>query len=202
MSVGAVPQLPAYFAHAGFRRLSVVEYHKLIEVGILTEHDRVELLEGYMVNKMPQNLPHSNSGTNAEETLRDCLPEGWRLRAGKPITLPDSEPEPDVVLARGDRSTYRNHHPEPRDIGLVIELADSSLVIDRSDMCRIYARSNLPVYWIINVVDRQVEVYTDPRPNDPVPAYATRTDYRPGDTVPLVLDGHPVIQLPVDELLS
>jgi len=202
MSAGTLPQLPAYFAHAGFRRLSVAEYHKLIEVGILSEHDRVELLEGHMVNKMPQNPPHSNSGTNAEETLRDRLPEGWRLRAKKPITLTDSEPEPDIVLARGDWSTYRTRHPGPSDIGLVVEVSASSLVIDRSDMARIYARANLPAYWIINVVDRQVEVYTDPRPADPIPAYATRTDYLPGDSIPLVLDGQPVAQLPVDELLG
>src|SRR5829696_8124204 len=137
MSAGTLPQLPAYFAHAGFRRLSVAEYHRLIEVGILSEHDRVELLEGHMVNKMPQNAPHSNSGTNAEETLGDSLPQGWRLRAEKPITLADSEPEPDIVLARGDRSTYRTRHPGPADIGLVVEVPASSLVIDRSDMARI-----------------------------------------------------------------
>jgi Uma2 family endonuclease len=202
MSARAMPQLPAYFTHRGFRRLSVAEYHKLIDVGILTEGDRVELLEGHMVNKMGQNPPHSNSGTNAEDTLRDLLPQGWRLRAEKPITLPDSEPEPDIVLARGDRSTYRSRHPVPADIGLVVEVSDTSLLIDRSDMGRIYARANLPVYWIINVVDRQVEVYTDPRPADPVPAYAARTDHRSGDSVPLVLDGQTVAAIPVDDLLG
>ena len=202
MSVGTASQLPAYFAHAGFRRLTVAEYHKLINVGILTEHDRVELLEGHMVNKISQSPPHSNSGTNAEESLRDHLPQGWRLRAEKPITLADSEPEPDIVIARGVRSTFSNRHPGPGDIGLVVEVCDSSLAVDRTDMVRIYARANLPIYWIINVVDQQVEVYTGPRPNDTVPSYATRTDYHVGDSVPFLLDGQLVAQLPVADLLG
>jgi len=202
MSVGSIPQLPRYFAHAGFRRLSVAEFHKLIEVGVLTEHDRVELLEGYMVNKMSQNPPHSNSGTNAEETLRDRLPPGWRLRVEKPITLLDSEPEPDIVLARGDRTTFANRHPTTSDIGLVIEISDSSLDVDRSDMARIYARANLPIYWIINVVDQQIEVYSDPRPSDPIPRYANRADFKRGDLAPLVLDGQVISTIPVGDLLG
>jgi hypothetical protein len=84
----------------------------------------------------------------------------------------------------------------------VAEVSDSSLAFDQIDKCRSYARANLPIYWILNLVDRQVEVYTDPRPADPVPSYATRTDYRPGDSVPLVLDGHAVAQTPVDDLLG
>lgn len=130
------------------------------------------------------------------------LPADWELRSEQPITLADSEPQPDLVLARGEYTKYRTRHPGPADIGLVVEVADTSLPVDRNDMGRIYARANLPVYWIINVVDRQVEVYTDPRPADPVPAYAARTDHRPGDSVPLVLDGQNIAQIPVDDLLG
>ena len=169
---------------------------------MLTEEDQVELLEGHMVMKMPPNPPHSNVVSNATEILIVRLPLGWRLRSEQPITLPDSEPQPDFAVVRGDRSTYQSRHPGPPDIGLVVEVCDSSLTIDRIDMVRIYARANLPIYWIINVVDRQVEVYTDPRPNDPVPAYATRTDYRVGDSVPLVPDGQLLTQLPVADLLG
>jgi Putative restriction endonuclease len=84
----------------------------------------------------------------------------------------------------------------------VIEVADASLFFDRSDMGRIYARADLHPYWIINLVDRQVEVYTDPRPNDPVPVYGTRTDYRSGEAVPRILDGRPVVELAVNDLLG
>src|SRR5687767_10174862 len=100
MSVGAVPQRPAYFTLSGFRPLSVAAYHKLIDMGELTGDDRVELLEGHMVLKMPQNRPHSLVSTNAEELLGAARPSGWRLLVGKPITLPDSEPEPDIALVR------------------------------------------------------------------------------------------------------
>jgi Uma2 family endonuclease len=202
MSVGAAPQRPAYFTQSGFRPLSVAGYHTLIDMGELTEDDRVELLEGHMVLKMPQNRSHSIVSTTAEEHLRAAKPPDWRLLVGKPITLPDSESEPDITLVRRDWAAVRSRHPEPPDVGLVVEVADTSLVIDRTDKTRIYARANLPVYWIINVVDRQVEAYTDPRPADPVPAYAARTDYRVGDAVPLVLDGQTVAQISVADLLG
>jgi len=202
MSVGFVPQTPAYFTLAGFRRLTVPEYHKLIEIGILAEDDRVELLEGHMVMKMPPNPPHSNVITNTTEALVHRLPNGWRLRCEQPITLSDSEPEPDFVLARGDRATFSARHPEAKEIGLVVEVADSSLVVDRADMSRIYARADIPIYWIINVVDRQIEVYTHARPNDPTPAYGSRTDYKLGASIPFVLDGQTIALIAVDEFLG
>jgi Uma2 family endonuclease len=202
MSVGAAPQVPGYFAMAGFRRWSVDEYHRLIDSGFLGEKDPIHLLEGNMVLRMPPNPPHSNAVTGTIRTVVRLLPDDWQLRSEQPITLADSEPQPDVVLARGDRTTYRTRHPGPADIGLVVEVSDTSLPVDRIDMGRIYARSNLPVYWIINVVDRQVEVYTDSRPADSVPAYATRTDYRPGDGLPLILDGQVVARIPVIDLLD
>jgi Uma2 family endonuclease len=202
MSAGTVPQLPAYFRRSGFHRLSVAQFHRMVQTGVLSEDDRVELLEGHLVPKMPPNPPHSNTVTNSGETLTSHLPPGWRVRREQPIVLADSQPEPDVAVVRGDRMTYRTRHPVPADIGVVGEVADTTLDEDRIDKGRIYARANLPVYWIINIVDRQVEVYTDPRPNDPVPGYATRTDYRAGDTIPLVLDGNLAGQVPVDELLG
>jgi len=202
MSVGSAPQIPGYLVHSGFRRWSVAEYHRLIDTGFLGEDDPVHLLEGNMVLRTPPNPPHSNSVTRSIRTLVRILPDAWQLRSEQPITLPDSEPQPDITLALGDHTTFRNRHPGPSDIGLLVEVADTSLIVDRVDMGRIYARAGLPVYWIINIVDRQVEVYTDPRPNAPVPAYATRTDYRPGDVVPLILDGQQIARLLVDELLG
>jgi hypothetical protein len=202
MSIGSLPQVPGYLIHSGFRRWSVDEYHRLIDTGFLAEDDPVHLLEGNMVLRRPPNPPHSNTVTTSIRVLVQVLPDVWQLRSEQPITLADSEPQPDITLARGDRTTFRSRHPGPADLGLVIEVADTSLLVDRGDMGRIYARANLSIYWIVNLVDRQVEVYTGPRPNDPVPAYATRTDYRPGDAVPLILDGQLAARLPVDELLG
>ena len=87
------------------------------------------------------------------------------------------------------------------DIGLVVEVADTSLLRDQRDKTRIYARGAFPIYWIINLVDRRVEVYTQPSGPTAVPAYGTFQTFQPGDSVPLVLDGAAVGTVPVNDLL-
>jgi Uma2 family endonuclease len=186
---------------AGFRRFSVAEYHKLIDLGILTEDDNLELLEGYLIHKMSRNPPHDSTLQLLQETLPGLLPKGWCVRFQSAITLSDSEPEPDGAIVRGNARTYANRHPIPADVGLVIEVADSTLPIDRADKARIYARAGIVCYWIINLADRQVEVYTAPSGPTPSPSYGQRTDYRAGDQVPLVLDGVTVTTVAVPDLL-
>lgn len=193
--------LPLLGRLAGFRRFTVPEYHKLIEIGILTENDNLELLEGYLVHKMTRNPAHDTALALCGDLLQAALPAGWRIRGQCSVTLAESEPEPDLAVVRGDARTYTRRHPGPADIGLVVEVADSSLDGDRADKGRIYARDGLPVYWIINLVERQVEVYTMPSGPTTAPAYAQRTDSRVGDTVPFVLAGTTVAAFPVAELL-
>lgn len=95
------------------RRFSVDEYHRMIQAGILTEDDAVELLEGWIVPKMPRNPPHDGTIQIADEVLRPRLPAGWQLRIQSALTMPDSEPEPDLVVVRGDARTYLNRHTRP-----------------------------------------------------------------------------------------
>jgi Uma2 family endonuclease len=190
----AVPTLP-------IRRFSVDEYHRMIDTGILTEDDPVELLEGWIVPKMPHNPPHVGSVQRVSKRLGRRLPAGWDLRMQVPVTIGDSEPEPDGSVVRGDETTYDYRHPGPNDIGALIEIADSTLGRDRSEKGRVYARAGIPYYWIINLVDRWIEVYTEPDSTATPPVYRTRTDYRPGEQVPLVLDGKTVATIPVAELL-
>ena len=102
MSIGSAPQIPVYLIYSGFRRWSVAEYHRLIDTGFLGEDDPVHFLEGNMVLRMPPNPPHSNTVTRSFRTLVKVLPAGWQLRSEQPITLPDSEPQPDIALVRGD----------------------------------------------------------------------------------------------------
>src|SRR5438128_1194075 len=142
--------LPYQGTMAGFRRFSVAEYHRLIQTGILTEDDNLELLEGYLVCKMSRNPPHDATIQKATKRLFRVLPAGWDLRIQSAVTLPDSEPEPDFAVVRGDETAYRAHHPGPPDVGLVIEVADSTLPGDRDDKGRIYARAGIPTYWIVN----------------------------------------------------
>jgi Uma2 family endonuclease len=185
-----------------FHRFSVATYQHLTQLGVLTEDDNVELIDGYVVMKMAHSPPHDNAVQKLSSRLFRLTPPGWQVRIQLATTLANSEPEPDAVLARGDETTFAARHPGPADIGLVVEVAATSLDFDRLDKGRIYAQAAIPTYWIINIVGRQIEVYTDPRPADPVPSYATRTDYKAGDSVPLLLDGQTVAQIPVNDLLG
>ncbi len=186
---------------AGFRRFSVAEYEKLVGLGMITEDDNLELLEGYLVHKMGHNPPHDGTQQLVEDGVRAVLPAGWCLRGRSVIALADSQPEPDLAVCRGNKRSYLRRHPGVPDIAIVAEVADTTLDSDRADKCRIYARAGIPVYWIVNVVDSQVEVYTDPDPAATPPGYRTRTDYAPGQDVPLVLDGVAVGSIPAAELL-
>jgi Uma2 family endonuclease len=135
------------------------------------------------------------------EEFRRILPAEWDLRTRCAITLSDSEPEPDLVCVKGDDRAYVSRRPEPADIGQLTEVADSALDFDRTTRSRIYARAGICYYWIINLVDQQIEVYASPSGPTANPSYAKRTDYRPGDSVPFVLDGAEVARIPVSDLL-
>jgi Uma2 family endonuclease len=195
------PQLPLLGTMAGFRRFSVSEYHKLIEIGLLTEDDDLELIEGYLVNKMSRNPPHDCTIQILLHAFNLALPTNWCTRAQSVVTLSDSEPEPDVAVVRGSVRTYMLHHPRVSDVGTLVEVADSTLAGDRADKGRIYARAKVPVYWIVNLVDRQIEVYEEPSGPTATPAYAKTTIYGENDAIPLVLDGVIVATFAVSDLL-
>jgi Uma2 family endonuclease len=183
------------------RRLTVDEYHQMIRAGILKEDDPFELLEGWLVPKMTRNPPHDLALGLTEDEITRLLPAAWFRRGQSAVTTLDSEPEPDVAVVRGPRRRFGQRHPGPEDMALVIEVADSSLQRDRTTKWRLYARAGIPVYWIVNLPEARVEVYTDPTGPADAPAYRQRQDYGPGDSVPLVLDGQPIGQIPVQNLL-
>jgi hypothetical protein len=184
------------------RRFTVDEYHRMIQTGILAEDERVELIEGWITPKMPRNPPHDAFIDQAAEVLHRHLPPGWRVRVQSAITTPDSEPEPDLAIVPGPASRYRNQHPGPADVAVVIEVADSSLASDRGTKGPLYARVSIPIYWIINLVDQQLEVYTDPTGPGTAPHYRQRQDYTVNDQVPLILAGQIVAQIPGGDLLA
>lgn len=193
---------PDFIEYAGFRQFSIEEYHRMIRDGILSSGEPFEFLEGYMVLKMPHGTPHDAAMDALEGILPGLLPADWFVRCQRAVTLGDSEPEPDHAVVRGPRTRYRDAHPGPADIGLVVEFADSSLRIDRTDKARAYARSGIPTYWIVNLQARHVEVYTNPSGPGDAPAYATRTDYPAGASVPLVLDRTPFGAIPVTDVIG
>ena len=188
-----LPQYPIF-------RLSVAQYHKMIEAGILTENDSVELLEGWLVTKMPQNPEHLFSTQVLQDILKGILPAGWFVNIQGLIVLEDSEPEPDAVVVRGSRRDYLSQKPTPQDIGLIIEVADSTLQLDRSVKKRLFASAAIPVYWIVNLVDRQLEVYNHPSGRVAVPDYEQHQILKPDEHVAVIIDEKEVARIQLEEL--
>ncbi len=202
MTPTTTPAQPATYGHdASFPKFSVGRYQRMVEEGILTPEDRVELLENYLVLKMPKNPPHEGTIDLIKAALPPRVPAGWLLRVQQTIALPDSQPEPDFAVVRGNPRSYLTRHPGPADVGLVIEVADSSLLRDQRDKTRIYARAGIPYYWIVNLVDRRVEVYSRPTSAGTVPAYGSWQTYQAGDAIPLVLGGAAPATVPAADLL-
>ena len=142
------------------RRWTVDEYHLMIQAGVFARDERFELLEGWIVPKMSRNPPHDAAMDLTREQLERRLPKGWRIRIQSAITTRDSEPEPDLAIVRGTARDYATRHPGSADIALIVEVAESSLLQDRREKAHVYARAGIAVYWIVNLVESQVEVYT------------------------------------------
>ena len=190
----AVPSDPIW-------RFSVREYHEMIRTGILTEDDPVELLDGWLVPKMTKNPPHSAATRLVRHALERIVPPGWYVDSQDAITLATSEPEPDVVVARGDDRTYLDRHPGPEDVALVVEVADASLHRDRTSKKRLYAQAGIPVYWIVDLVERRVEVYTDPSGPTDEPDYRQHCTFGNSEEVPLVVAGREVGRIAASAVL-
>jgi Uma2 family endonuclease len=183
-------------------RLSVEQYHEMARHGILDEDAPVELLEGWLVTKMTKYPAHSMVTQLLRSVLDRRLPPGWHVRTQEPITLEDSEPEPDVAVVRGDFRAYPDRQPGPADTGLLVEVADSSLTRARGWKKRLYARAGIAVYWIVNLADARVEVYTDPTGPAAQPDYRQHQDYGPGDDVPFALAGQELRRIACREFMS
>jgi len=184
------------------RPFTVAEYHQMIDAGILGETDAVELLEGWITPKMPRKPPHDAVVSIVQNrVIGPRLPQGWFCRGRSAITTDDSEPEPDVVVARGTEYDILIRHPGPGELALVVEVADASLAYDRTIKARISARAGIPVYWIVNLIDGRLEVFSDPTGPDPDPAYRQRRDLATHEVVPLVVDGTEVARFGVSEII-
>jgi Uma2 family endonuclease len=193
--------LPRAIPPEPVRRFSVSQYHEMIATGILTPDDPLELLEGWLVPKMVKNPPHSTARHLTTKALERIVPSGWHVRSQEPITLGDSEPEPDVAVVRGDAGLYEHRHPGLQDVALVVEVSDVSLARDRSIKKRVYARAGIPVYWIVNLPERQIDVYTDPSCSAEPPEYRRHEDYAVGREVSLTIESREAGRIHVAALL-
>lgn len=188
----AVPPLP-------IARFSVEQYHRMIESGAFTEDDRLELIEGWVVQQPAKGPGHEYAVGQGEELLRTLAPVGWHVRNQAPITLASSEPEPDLAVVRGDRGAYRRRHPVASEVALVVEVSDTTLDTDRIKG-KTHGAAGIAEYWIVNLVDQCVEVHVQPDSTSAI-GYARRAIFRAKETIELRLAGQELGSLAVAALL-
>ncbi|MEZ5429480.1 MAG: Uma2 family endonuclease [Pyrinomonadaceae bacterium] len=175
---------------------TVKTYDAMIEKGILTENDQLELLNGRIIEKMPKGTKHSAYNDAITRFFYKNADDKCVIRNQNPIRLDDfSEPEPDIVLAEPPREKYLERHPGPEDILLIVEIADSTLYFDRDEKGPAYARAGIRQYLIVNVENRTVEDYRDPSGD----GYQTKQTLKTGEKIDLV--AFPEIEIPVGDLL-
>jgi Uma2 family endonuclease len=176
----------------------VAQFDRMVQDGTIGKHERVELIEGLVVTKMGKNPPHVFAGKLGLKRLERLVSPGWHVGKEDPVVVSEwGKPEPDLSVVRGTENDYLDRAVTATDVGLVVEIAESSLVTDRTEMNKVYARAGIPVYWIINLVDRQVEVYTQPS-ND---GYRSREDFAWDQDVPVVIEGREVGRIAVSDIV-
>ena len=191
------PRNTAIGPHLDVYRMTVDEYERLVASGRSTIPESNSSIGSWCAN-WERNRPHVWSVEATQRGLVILIPPGWYLPRRIPFEIPAlDEPEPDLAVVRGSHDDYQGRHPGPSEITLVIEVAETILERDRNEKLAAYARSGIPVYWIVNLRDRQLEVYTDPGPN----GYASRLDSKPGQDVPVVIDGIEVGRIAVSAML-
>lgn len=145
------------------KKFTLEEYHRLIDWGFFAGHDRVELVRGEIIAMSPKRTPHSVCNSLLLKKLILSLGEQAIVRGQEPIIIPpNSEPEPDIVIARQKDDNYLSSHPAPQDILLVIEISDSTLKYDQQTKLSLYAEAGINNYWIFNLADCNLEVYSQP----------------------------------------
>jgi len=183
------------------KRWKRVEYERLVDQGVFEPGDRVELIDGLLLVAEPQSSPHYTAIQLVERALSRAFGEEWTVRTQAPIALDDaSEPEPDVAVVQGVIRDFARAHPV--DPVLVVEVSLSSLAFDREHKASLYARAGRPEYWIVNLVDRVIEVRREPAPEPSAPYgwdYAFVDVLGPTERVSAL--GAPAVQIPVGDLL-
>ncbi len=201
MVVGMLSRSEASSPRLGRERpVSVAEYLRLIDSGVLPDDPSYFLWKGRLVSKIAKNWPHMKSVSKLNRLAIRAVPDGMFVMLEQPMVLRESVPEPDMAIYRGSIDDYgRDRRPSASDAVLVVEVADTSLEEDRGEVLEAYASHGIPIYWIVNLRDGIVEVRSDPVPDES--RYATVATLGPDDSVPLLLDGREVARFTVRDFL-
>lgn len=173
---------------------SVDQFQQLGDLGIF-DHQRVELIEGQVLQMSPMRAKHTTAVALVEKALLRAFGAGFYVRQQSPLPLGSkSQPEPDIAVVEGDIRDYAKKHPT--HALLVVEVSDTTLAFDRKVKSRVYAQAGIEDYWIVNLVDNCVEVHRQPNESG---EYAHKQTLKSGDKIaPLAMPGSPVA---VEELL-
>ena len=193
------PSSVAEMDYYPFWRLSVEQYHAMIENGILANQP-MELLDGFLVQKMAKSPPHCLATQLLLEALQAPLPVLWFARSQDPITLSESETEPDITVVRGHPRDYAHRHPGPANLGFVVEVSDSSIHRDRKLKQILYSQNGVAQNWIFNLENRTLEIFTQPA-SVKHQEYGHSRVYGPDDRLSVVLEGVIIGEIPVREIL-
>ncbi|QLE56203.1 Uma2 family endonuclease [Nostoc sp. TCL26-01] len=179
------------------RKFTVQQYHKMIESGILTEDDRVELIRGEIIEMSPIGTKHAACVNRLINLLVQLLGKQVVVAAQNPVALNDnSQPQPDVALLKPRDDFYATAHPQPQDILLLIEVADSTIIYDREEKIPLYAAANILEVWLVDINEQIVEVYQQPIAT----GYQHIQKFDCGET--LSIPGFPDVKITADEIFG
>ena len=172
---------------------SIDEWHKLVDSGVLADKS-VEFLAGNIVEMSPEGIEHSYTNDSVVKYLRSILVNLADVKESHPITLDNSEPEPDIAIVRLPETIYRNHHPYPQDIYWLIEISKRTLNKDLMEKMIVYANNEISEYWVIDLVNKRLIVHTQPQSG----GYLQKREYRDGKVTP---QAFPNIEVDLNKLL-
>ncbi len=179
------------------RRFNVTEYYRMAEAGIIKPHDRVELIDGEIINLSPIGSSHAACVSRLDRLFQGLRQLKVVVTVQNPVRLNQfSEPVPDLAILRFRKNFYSARHPKPEDVLLIIEVADTTLLKDRIVKVLLYAAARVPECWLVNVVDDQVVVYSDPRGKK----YRTCNEYGRGQQI--ISAAFPRLSVKVDDILG
>jgi hypothetical protein len=191
------PEDLEYIDGVSIARFSIDDYHEMIEQGFFNGTDAFELLDGFLVKKMARNPPHDSTVQKLDRRFKRWVPAKFQLRVQLGITLDNTEPEPDLAIVLGNETDFDHQHPWAEAVKILVEVSDSTLATDRGWKASLYAKAGILVYWVVNIPDRRIEVYSQPESGQ----YLHRDDYGEDDSVPILLNDTVYGTIAVSEVL-
>ena len=173
---------------------SIAEYHKMIEAGILSDRN-IQLIDGELIEMSPEGVIHAAYGGTIADYLREILKGKAWIREAHPITINNSEPEPDIAIVKLPKNKYFQNHPIASDIFWLIEISDTTLNYDLNQKKLIYAAANIPEYWVVNIREKKLIVFTQPYNND----YLARSELTTGTIEPF---SFPDVSISITQLFA